>query len=85
MVIQLFLQGINDLATSPIDPTIMASGSDDSTIRIWSIASAHREQPCLCILAGEGHLAEVLTVVWQHMSDTSRGHITAELIIEHCD
>ncbi|CAI6095476.1 unnamed protein product [Clonostachys chloroleuca] len=56
--------GINDLATSPVDPAIIASASDDTTVRIWTLDPKHREQPCLCILGGEGHIAEVLTAAF---------------------
>ncbi|KAG5927613.1 hypothetical protein E4U42_002033 [Claviceps africana] len=53
---------VNDLATSPIDSSVIASASDDTSIRIWSIDPVHREQPCLCILAGEGHSWGLLSV-----------------------
>jgi polycomb protein EED len=55
---------INDLTTSPVDPSIFISASNDSTIRLWSINPDHRQQPCLCILGGEGHIAEVLTTAF---------------------
>ncbi|KJZ78103.1 hypothetical protein HIM_02740 [Hirsutella minnesotensis 3608] len=55
---------VNDLATSPINPSIIASASDDTSIRIWSIDPIHKEQPCLCILAGEGHSWNLLTLAF---------------------
>ncbi|KAH6631639.1 WD40-repeat-containing domain protein [Chaetomium tenue] len=56
--------GINDLATSPADPLIVASASDDTTIRIWSLAAAHEKQPCVCILGGESHSYDLLSVAF---------------------
>ncbi len=56
-------QDVNDLATSPIDSSIIVSASDDTSIRIWSLDPKHKEQPCLCILAGEGHSWSLLSVV----------------------
>lgn len=51
------------MATSPIDASIIASASDDTSVRIWSLDAVHRDQPCLCILAGEGHSWSLLSVV----------------------
>ncbi|PHH75875.1 hypothetical protein CDD83_4347 [Cordyceps sp. RAO-2017] len=55
---------VNDLATSPVDTSIIASASDDTSVRIWSIKPIHRKQPCLCILAGEGHSWNLLTLAF---------------------
>ncbi|KAJ4300475.1 hypothetical protein N0V88_003150 [Collariella sp. IMI 366227] len=56
--------GINDLATSPASPLIIASASADTTVRIWSLAKAHEKQPCVCILGGEGHSYDLLSVAF---------------------
>ncbi|KAL2200386.1 WD40-repeat-containing domain protein [Corynascus similis CBS 632.67] len=56
--------GINDIVTSPDNPLIIASASDDTTIRIWSLAAAHEEQPCVCILGGESHSYDLLSVAF---------------------
>ncbi|KAH6635455.1 WD40-repeat-containing domain protein [Chaetomium sp. MPI-SDFR-AT-0129] len=61
--------GINDITTSPDNPLIIASASDDTTIRIWSLAPAHEKQPCLCILGGESHSYDLLSVAFH---DTGR-------------
>ncbi|KUJ16798.1 WD40 repeat-like protein, partial [Mollisia scopiformis] len=53
---------INDLAVSPTDPYILATGSDDCTVRIWSLDPAHEAQPCCAILEGEGHKETILSV-----------------------
>ncbi|KFA61553.1 hypothetical protein S40285_04003 [Stachybotrys chlorohalonatus IBT 40285] len=60
---------VNDLATSPIDPSIIASASDDTSVRLWSLDPKHKAQPCLCILAGEGHSWNLLSVAFH---DTGR-------------
>ncbi|KAL7926349.1 WD40 repeat-like protein [Trichoderma austrokoningii] len=57
-------EDVNDLATSPVNPSIIASASDDTSIRIWSFEKKHRSQPCLCILAGEGHSWNLLSVAF---------------------
>ncbi|KAI5926724.1 WD domain-containing protein [Camillea tinctor] len=55
---------INDLATNPANFLLIASASDDTTIRIWSLDPAHDKQPCVCLLGGEGHSAHLLTVAF---------------------
>ncbi|TDZ16591.1 Polycomb protein esc [Colletotrichum orbiculare MAFF 240422] len=60
---------ICDVVTSPLDPLLIASCSDDTTVRIWSLDSKHQKQPCLCILGGEGHYWSLLTLAWH---DTGR-------------
>lgn len=65
---------VNDLATSPSDPSIIASASDDTSVRIWSIDPKHKERPCLCILAGEGHSWNLLSVAFH---DTGRYILSA--------
>ncbi|KAF2260763.1 WD40 repeat-like protein [Lojkania enalia] len=41
--------GINDLAISPADPTILVSCSFDKSVRIWSLDPAHAKQPTAAI------------------------------------
>ncbi|KAK3352356.1 WD40-repeat-containing domain protein [Lasiosphaeria hispida] len=66
--------GINDLATSPDNPQIVASASDDTTVRIWSLAAVHAQQPCVCLLGGEGHVWDLLSVAFH---DTGRYVLSA--------
>ncbi|KAI0482871.1 WD domain-containing protein [Xylariaceae sp. FL0804] len=65
---------INDLATCPTDFLLIASASDDTTVRIWSLDPAWTKQPCVCLLAGEGHSAHLLTVAFH---DTGRYLLSA--------
>ncbi|KAH8804733.1 WD40-repeat-containing domain protein [Xylogone sp. PMI_703] len=64
--LQMTLSGhggdVNDLAVSPVNPELIASASEDSTVRIWSLNPAHANQPCAVILAGDGHRETVLTI-----------------------
>ncbi|KAG9497817.1 hypothetical protein J7337_010688 [Fusarium musae] len=53
---------VNDLATSPADPSIIASASGDTSIRVWSLDPVHANRPCLVILAGEGHSWDLLSL-----------------------
>lgn len=55
---------INDLAISPVSPRILASGSMDHSIRIWSLDPAHAKSPTAVKCGGEGHKEGVLTVAF---------------------
>ncbi|KAF1945010.1 WD40 repeat-like protein [Clathrospora elynae] len=48
-------ENINDLAVSPTDPTILASGSEDNTVRIWCLHPSRKKQPLAAICYGQGH------------------------------
>ncbi|OBT54495.1 hypothetical protein VE04_04188 [Pseudogymnoascus sp. 24MN13] len=54
--------GIFDLAVPRTNPHILASCSEDTTVRLWSLRKAHRESPCIAVFAGEGHLDAVLSI-----------------------
>jgi polycomb protein EED len=58
------LENINDLVVSPIDPTILASGSVDHTVRIWSLDPVHQKQPLAAICYGQGHRSPILTLAY---------------------
>lgn len=55
---------INDLAVSPLDPTILASASADYSVRLWSLHASHRKQPLAAICYGQGHKDQVLTLAY---------------------
>ncbi|KAG9240075.1 WD40-repeat-containing domain protein [Calycina marina] len=55
---------INDLAISPINPKILASASDDQTVRIWTLDPDYKNQPCAAILEGDGHRDTIQSVAW---------------------
>lgn len=57
---------INDLAVSPISTDLIASCAADATIRLWSLRPDRFEQPCVALLAGEGHRAPVLSIHFHH-------------------
>ncbi|KAK8029055.1 Polycomb protein eed-B [Apiospora marii] len=57
---------INDLVTCPTNPYLIASASDDTTVRIWSLDPADEKQPCVCILGGEGHSSGLLTIAFHN-------------------
>jgi polycomb protein EED len=64
------------LATCPTNPSLIASASDDTTVRIWSLDPADDKQPCVCILGGEGHSSGLLTVAFHNCGTyiLSAGH-----------
>jgi polycomb protein EED len=55
---------VNDLAISPVDPTILASVSIDHSLRIWSLHPSHEKQPLGAICYGQGHKDQVLTLAY---------------------
>ncbi|KAB8349689.1 hypothetical protein FH972_023705 [Carpinus fangiana] len=54
-------RSVNDLAVNPKRPYIIASGSEDNTIRVWDL-SADARQPCAAILVG--HTRGLLSLAW---------------------
>ncbi|QIX00940.1 hypothetical protein AMS68_006457 [Peltaster fructicola] len=54
-------RNINELIVSPTAPNILASCSEDFTIRLWNINPEFASQPCVAILAGEGHRQPLLS------------------------
>ncbi|KAF2171667.1 hypothetical protein M409DRAFT_50333 [Zasmidium cellare ATCC 36951] len=53
---------INDLAVSPVCTNLIASASNDNTIRLWNIGEEYQQQPCVALFAGGGHKAPVLAI-----------------------
>lgn len=56
------MQEIEDLAVSPVSPSILASASMDHSLRLWNLDPARKTHPCMLICAGEGHKEGVLTI-----------------------
>ena len=55
-------RAINDLQISPLAPNILASASEDYTIRLWNLNAEHVGQPCRAILGGQGHKQPLLAL-----------------------
>ncbi|KAH7552338.1 hypothetical protein BM1_09200 [Bipolaris maydis] len=55
-------QSVNDLAISPVDPTIIASVSIDHSLRLWSLHPSHEKQPLGAVCYGQGHKDQILTL-----------------------
>ncbi|KAM0718699.1 hypothetical protein Q7P37_005770 [Cladosporium fusiforme] len=55
-------RAINDLQISPLSPDILASASEDYSVRIWNLNPKHQKQPCRAILGGQGHKQPLLTL-----------------------
>ncbi|KAF2180561.1 WD40 repeat-like protein [Zopfia rhizophila CBS 207.26] len=53
---------VNDLAISPVTPKILASASNDNTVKVWSLDPIHRNQPTAVNCFGEGHKETVLAL-----------------------
>lgn len=53
-----------EILLSPVDQTLIASASADSTVRVWSIDPAHKRQPCALVCAGEGHKETILSIAF---------------------
>ncbi|KAI7303871.1 hypothetical protein KC315_g15429, partial [Hortaea werneckii] len=53
-------KGINDMAVSPISPNLIATASEDYTIRLWNMDPNFTKQPCVALFAGEGHRQPIL-------------------------
>lgn len=54
---------INDLAVSPLSPSILASASNDFSIRLWNLDKTFQKQPCAAILASpDAHKQPVLAL-----------------------
>lgn len=53
-------RSVNELVTSTALPHILASCSEDFTVRLWSLHPNRAEQPCITVFAGEGHRQPLL-------------------------
>ena len=58
---------VNDLATHPQHPSILATASMDSSIRVWDLrrCSNKAQSPCIIICGhGQGHKEGILSITW---------------------
>ena len=53
---------VHDLAVSPLSANLLASASEDCTIRLWNIEPKSTAAPCVALFAGEGHKSPILAV-----------------------
>lgn len=60
---------VNELIACPTLPHVLASCSEDFTIRLWSIHPNRKGQPCIAIFAGEGHRQPLLAAAF-HLNGT---------------
>jgi len=57
---------VNDLKISSRSPQILASCSEDRSIRLWNLNPSHEKNPTTHILAGAGHKEQILTISIHH-------------------
>lgn len=55
-------RAINDLQLSPLSPSILASASEDYSVRLWNLSPKYEKQPCVAILVGQSHKQPLLTL-----------------------
>jgi polycomb protein EED len=55
-------KGINDLAVHPHSTNLIASASEDYTIRLWDLRPKFENQPCVAMFCGEGHKQPTLAM-----------------------
>lgn len=55
---------INDLAISPLSTNLIASASEDATIRLWNLHPKYEKQPCVAMFCGEGHRQPILATTF---------------------
>lgn len=74
-------RGINDLAVSPLSTDLIASASEDYTIRLWNLHPKFESQPCVAMFCGEGHKQPILAV---HFHPSGRWMLTGGLDTAVC-
>ncbi|ENI02283.1 hypothetical protein COCC4DRAFT_146150 [Bipolaris maydis ATCC 48331] len=75
-------QSVNDLAISPVDPTIIASVSIDHSLRLWSLHPSHEKQPLGAVCYGQGHKDQILTL-WAVPDDLKEHAGTDKPVMVH--
>ena len=69
---------VEDIAWSPSERTVFASGSVDETVRIWDLRAGNR-----CALTVKAHSSDVNTISWNRCEQVGDGSVTCYTMRYH--